>query len=169
VTTLRRSTPVGPDTSTFIALNRVNLLDVLDLLFVETLMTEAVRDELKEGGPSGRFEPDPAKYPWMRVVAVKMRPEVEVQLGAASGEASVVALGLARPDVLVILDERKGRKAAADLKVRHIGTGGLVVAAKRIGRIPRARPVLEAMMKDPHGLRIGAVLFTQLLSDAGED
>jgi predicted nucleic acid-binding protein len=61
---------------------------------------------------------------------------------------------------VAILDDLAGRRCAAALRVPVRGTLGLVLLAKQRGRIPAARPVLEAMRA------CGMYLSDRVLGDA---
>jgi predicted nucleic acid-binding protein len=60
------------------------------------------------------------------------------------GEAQAIALALERQTTL-ILDDRKARQWAKRLKVRVIGTVGVLLRAKRQQLIHAVRPHLEAL------------------------
>jgi len=61
------------------------------------------------------------------------------------GESSVLAWAHAHPGTEVIIDDLSGRRCAASLGIPVRGTLGLVLAAKKRGIIPMARPVLESL------------------------
>jgi uncharacterized protein len=73
-------------------------------------------------------------------------------LGA--GEKEVLALGMQIPGAVVILDERLARLYAEGLKLAYTGTLGIVLRAKREGRIPRIAPILEQLGR--LGFRVSA-------------
>ncbi len=62
--------------------------------------------------------------------------------------------------------ERKGRQEAARMKIEVIGTGALIVAAKRKGLVKAVRPLLELLVQ--HGYRLSPQLQTALLKMSGE-
>ena len=63
------------------------------------------------------------------------------------GEESVVTLALENPGCEVVLDDRAGRRCAEAHGVRLLGTLGVVILAKRIGRIAAARPIIEELRR----------------------
>jgi predicted nucleic acid-binding protein len=83
-----------------------------------------------------------------------------------AGESSVLALGLAHPNTEVIIDDLAGRKCADSLDIPVRGTLGLVLAAKKRGVIPEARPVIEDMMSA--GLYLSKRVLDRALEKVGE-
>ena len=65
-----------------------------------------------------------------------------------------------------MLDERAARACDQTLGVRPRGTLGLLVLAKRGGRLTEVRPAIEALLGA--GYHLGADLVATVLSDAGE-
>jgi predicted nucleic acid-binding protein len=73
-------------------------------------------------------------------------PSAVKQLRIDPGEEAVLAWALAHPGTLTIIDDRRGRRAAASLNIPTIGTFGLILEAKRRAIIPAARPVVERLL-----------------------
>ena len=46
-------------------------------------------------------------------------------------------------DAVLIIDDSSGRGIAAALGIRYTGTVGLLIAAKRAGRVTRIAPLLD--------------------------
>ncbi len=61
------------------------------------------------------------------------------------GEASAIALALEKVDVLLILDDLKGRKEAEKLGFRITGTLGILFKAKREGLITELKSYIEKL------------------------
>jgi len=76
------------------------------------------------------------------------------------GESAVLAIAYAGPEREVIIDDLAGRRCAASLKIPVRGTLGVVLLAKRKGRIDRARPVVEQLR------RAGMYLSDDVVSEA---
>lgn len=70
---------------------------------------------------------------WLKVEAVEKDSAVGAIESLGLGEKEAISLALDQlPDALLIIDEEKGRKVAAKLQVRHIGTLGVLgMAASR--------------------------------------
>lgn len=84
-----------------------------------------------------------------------------------AGEAATIALASAIQPDAVLLDERKARRAAAELYGLPVrGTGGILLRAKRLGMIPAIRPLLEDMRRN--GYFLSDRLIEGLTQAAGE-
>ena len=83
--------------------------------------------------------------PWLEVARPRVPDEI-ASWGLGPGEAAVLAIALANPGMTAIIDDLGGRKCAACLHVPVRGTLGIVLAAKRRGIVPLARPVLDDLL-----------------------
>ncbi len=70
-----------------------------------------------------------------------------LELFVDKGEASVIALAVEHPDCLLILDDQKARKLAAELKIRFTGTIAFFVEAKLKGYIKSVYPIIDKIRK----------------------
>ena len=86
-------------------------------------------------------------------------------LGA--GEAEVIALGLASPGSLLILDDALGRRIAHLLDLTYTGTLGVLVRAKKQGHLAAIRPVVQALQERTN-MRLRGDLVERVLTEAGE-
>lgn len=157
------------DAGPLIALAKLDRLDLMEALFNRVLVPEAVAEEcirdarrldarrirgaLERGG---RFE---------RIPSV-----VSPGLGSLSrlldpGEAQVLAMAREQ-GVLALIDEQKGRREARRMGIEIVGTGALLVAAKRRGMVTEVAPLLEQMVQD--GYRLSTRLCQALLEQCGE-
>ncbi|GAB6044071.1 hypothetical protein JCM17961_47550 [Endothiovibrio diazotrophicus] len=67
---------------------------------------------------------------------------------------------------MALIDEQKGRREARRLRIEIVGTGALLVAAKRRGIVADVAPLLERMVQD--GYRLSVRLCQALLEPCGE-
>lgn len=120
------------DTTPIISLIKINRLDLLEKLFGEVLIPEAVYRELTT---NALFENEAIivkASAFLKTSAVQNRKSLQL-LQAASGlddgesEAIILADEL-KSDVL-IMDERKGRKVAKKLGIKITGTVGVLLQA----------------------------------------
>jgi predicted nucleic acid-binding protein len=65
-----------------------------------------------------------------------------------------------------ILDDQAARRCAAALGIRLRGTLGILLLAKKAGRLSRVRPLLEQLIA--HGFRIDTGLLQAALQLVGE-
>src|SRR5260364_167443 len=82
------------------------------------------------------------------------------------GEASSICLAEQHPKSLLIIDDRAGRLEAKARGLRYIGLLGLIVQAKRKGKLNEARPFLCGLRKV--GYFMSDVLIERVLREAGE-
>jgi predicted nucleic acid-binding protein len=64
------------------------------------------------------------------------------------GESAAIVLALEVGADLILADERKGRRKAAEMGLEVVGLLGVINEAKRRGLIPACRPVLDALEKE---------------------
>jgi len=66
----------------------------------------------------------------------------------------------------VLMDERRGRVESRRMGIRVMGTGALLVAAKRRGLVDKVGPLLAALVES--GYRLSDRLQLALLEMSGE-
>jgi predicted nucleic acid-binding protein len=144
------------DTSCLIALQRINLLDVLKKLYGEIIITEEVSNEY------GGALPD-----WIIITKVKNTDkQLELERKLDKGEASSIALALEINNSTLIIDEIKGRKIAQSLRVKIIGTIGVLVLANKQNII---NDVLGTVLKLVNsGFRMSEGLINKIIDKYGK-
>jgi predicted nucleic acid-binding protein len=144
------------DTSCLIVLTKLNAITVLQLLYGKIYITEEVASEFGESLPE-----------WIRIETVKDRRSYEILLAILDpGEASAIALALERENVLLIVDEFKGRREARRLGIEITGTLGVLVKAKQTGLIKELKPMLNQL--NFAGFWISEAIAEEMLKQAGE-
>jgi predicted nucleic acid-binding protein len=139
------------------------LTDMADaVLLPDTVVVEVL------AGP----ESDPARRAleggWGTRVPVGSMPAAVLEWGLGVGEAGVIAVVLEGGGRTAVLDDAQGRKCARALGLPLIGTLGVVLRAKRLGRIASASEVLRDLQQAGLHLdqRTVAIALRQV---AGED
>jgi predicted nucleic acid-binding protein len=123
------------DTSCLILLSKIGKLDLLNKIYGEVIITPEISIEF------GQYLPD-----WIKIISVKNRSkQIEFEKIVDLGEASALALALEFSDVLVVLDDKRGRILAKKLNIEMTGTLGTLVKAKQKGIIPKLKPILEIL------------------------
>lgn len=144
------------DASCLIAFERINQLDILRLLFSEICTTTQVKSEF------GNTLPD-----WIIIRdASNVSKIAELEKLVDKGEASAIALALENAASTLIIDEKKGRRLALQLKVNIIGSLGLLLLAKQKGVIPAVKPIIIQL--EQQGFRFSKEIVSHLLLLAGE-
>ena len=109
-------------------------------------------------------EPDLAQALWLTIVDdVIIDPTLPLLDG---GEAAALSLAQTIRARLILLDERKARRIAANRGLQVAGTLAVLLRAKQQGRIAAIQPYISQMQSQ--GRRFHPNLLAHLLEDAGE-
>jgi len=151
--------------SPLIYLARAGLLDLLKAAADEVIVPGPVATEILARGvtdPTASALADP----WLRIVNAVAIPPSIVAWDLGAGESSVIAWALAHPPARAVIDDLAGRRCAESHGVRLRGTLGLVLLARKEGRVPLARPVLDRLRAA--GMFLSERVIKQALSEVGE-
>ncbi len=156
------------NTSPVMNLAAIGRLDLLEHLYGNVLIPEAVFAELA-AIDTGKFEfPSIQGLPWIETASVSDRSLVSsLMLELDFGEAEAIALAIEMKAGLLLIDERLGRKTASRLGLRFIGLLGVLVDAKRQGLISELKPVIDTLISKA-GFWISGQLYSHVLKTAGE-
>ena len=154
------------DTGPLIAFGRIGKLELLPQVLGEVLVpaavaaecvadldrpgARAIRDALRARLLIRCSDPAPSQTPF---------PVLD------AGESAAIRLAL-KMSVPVLIDERTGRTIATKLGLRVIGTGGVLLAAKKRGLIDAVKPLLDAIAGN--GYHLSEALVRAILHRAGE-
>jgi len=144
------------DAGPLIALARIGKLDLLPALFDDIVVPPAVHREVTSDQTlPGAVAMERAAG--LKVAEVGDREAVErLASSLDAGEAEV--LSLARElGATAVIDERRGRRLAAELGVPQTGTVGILLVAKRRGLISSVRPLLDQLTAN--GIRLSSLLY----------
>ena len=152
--------------SPLIFLARSHHLDLLQAFASEIWVPEPVAMEILQRGQQDITARAIEQTEWLitKPTTAIPTPITEWRLGA--GESSVLALANEHPGTETIIDDLAGRNCAASLNIPVRGTLGVVLIAKKRGLIPKARPVIEDMMRT--GLYLSRKVIDRALSRVGE-
>jgi len=162
--------PGVSDTSPVLNLAIINRLDLLREQFGEIWLQPTVIEELRleEELPGSRAVRGAREAGWLRVGEVKDQPLLQVlQRDLDRGEAEAIALALQMKAEWILLDERDARKVAKSLGLRVTGLLGILLRARRQGKLLSLQKVMEELRENA-GFRIGAELVADLLKESGE-
>lgn len=113
------------DTSVLIALERINILDVLCSIYSHIILPEAVVSEF--GTPSlDCYSSEKVKSPMVRLLVL--------DLNLGRGEAESIALA-SESGLRLVLDDLKARKVAENLGLKVTGTIGILLKAESLALI----------------------------------
>lgn len=159
---------VVADAGPLIGLARIESLWLLEKLYRSVVIPPAVRDELQVNAPrpGSRVLLSALQRGRLTIEAPPQSTELELLSEILDpGEAEAILLARERSARLLI-DERRGREVARRRGVQVIGTGGVLLAAKRAGAIDRIAPLMDRLTLE--GYRVGADLRNKVLELAGE-
>ena len=131
--------------SPLIYLAHADLFYLLELAGSPVRVPSAVADEIRQRGPGDPTVRALTGASWLQEVG-SIAPHPRVQAwNLGPGETSVLSWAVALPGCVAVLDDLAGRRCAELLEIPLLGTLGLVLRAKRLGRIPAARPLVQRL------------------------
>ena len=154
---------VVSDSGPLIALARLDLLHLLNALFDEVQVPEAVFAECIAKPDLLDAQRIQAAVTADRLHLCEATAVVAPGLDAGEGFAIGRALQIG---ATLLADDRAARRHAMELHLRVIGTLGVLVQSKRNGLLGAVRPVVEALRAQDHWLSDAAV--AEALRAAGE-
>ena len=153
------------DASPLIVLFRSQQANLLPCLFTDIIVPDPVWEEVVAGGYDDTAATGLASQSWATREQVAVSPRVAAwNLGA--GETSVLSYALHHRSLRAVIDDADARRCARTLGVAVLGTGGLLVLAKRRGLISSVTEGVERL-RDA-GLWLTDELASQLKDYAGE-
>ena len=159
---------VVSDTSPITNLAAIGHLNLLGRLFVSITIPDAVCRELTALPPGSPGAVDPSGLDWMTVKSVADGALVaSLSLSLDDGEAEAIALAREMKSDLVLVDERRGRRAAERLGLKPLGLAGILLLAKRKGAISALKPLLDSLVGTA-GFWISRELYARIIAEAGE-
>ena len=134
------------DTSALQYLFRIGQLDILQTLFDEVLVADAVEQELNRGKSTGYSVPNITDYSWI-TVAKPEHHSIPIELKSlGDGECASILLARETSADQIILDDLNARYTAETLGLHVTGTIGILMRAKEQNLIPKIAPLLEQLI-----------------------
>ena len=155
------------DSGPLIALARLGLLGLLPRQFADVLVPQEVLTECTSdpGKPRAARISIALAEGLFKVVAVSGVDTFSTLHGVDTGEVAALILALERR-CPALVDERRGRRVAADLGIPLVGTLGVLLHGRLTGQIGQLAPLLAAL--DEFGYRLSPHLVQAVLQRAGE-
>jgi len=152
------------DASALIALATCNSLDLLEEIFGNVLVPEAVFDEVtaQDKPHSARLQ----SYLKGKVRVVDMQHFIYLDAFADAGETQAMLLYKEVTADYLLIDDRRGRKVAKINQIKTVGSMGVLLQAKRAGLITRVAPLIEQIAASP--IFMSENLIQTVLELAGE-
>ena len=158
------------DASVLIALSSLGRIELLRERFPEGLVVPpAVWREVVEEGQGRAGAETVRTADWIRLEQAADRDYIGLLSSTLDqGEAEAIALAHERHADCVLLDEKAARLAAKQLGLRVLGAVGVLIWARRSGRLLNLSEELRRLREDV-GFRLSDSVVQQALRHAGED
>jgi predicted nucleic acid-binding protein len=133
------------DTSPLISLGVIDQLLLLDELFPTIIVPQAVHLEIEAAASKTKY----AKIiEFIKTRINHVQNEHRFQFNLGKGEMEAICLSLELGADILIIDDRKARNAAESLKIKCIGTLGLLTLAKKKGLIGELRKYFNELIEN---------------------
>lgn len=152
------------DTGALISLGHVGHIHLIEEIFGDFYIAEAVWKELQEY-ESSEFDTNILIGLESRVITIKSKNHLRMVMDYGESE-SVILYEELKADYLLI-DDNKARKIAESLDVNCIGSIGLLIKAKQKGLIPELKPIFEKWVS--LGRYFSKKLLNNILADLDEN
>ncbi len=160
------------DSSTLIHLAAIGRLSLLKEFYQTITIPSAVWQEVVEDGKNraGAREIEAARQAaWIEVLSPTNQPLLQLlERDLDKGEAAVIALAVERQANLILLDETDARQIAGRYGLSKTGVVGVLMRAKREGKIASLRSELDRL-RSKGGFWIAEELYQRSLRAVGED
>ena len=151
--------------SPLITLYKSQLADLLPQLFDQVNVPAAVWLEVTACKEDIAAQSLPQATWANQLATITIDPKVSAwDLGA--GESEVISYALTHSDYTALLDDAAARRCAVSLKIPTLGTGGIIVLAKRRGIISSVSEPVQALQNA--GLWLSESLVQLLKQQADE-
>lgn len=154
------------NTSPLFYLHRLRNLHILERLYGEIIVPQAVIAELEEGGRLGEDVPKISDYNWIKIKYVTLPAFIKIIPDLGQGEAEVLALGGEEKECLLIIDDALARKIAKLQAFKLTGTAGVLLKAKEKNYITEIKPILKKLKEV--GFYLSDNLVNEILKTARE-
>ncbi len=160
------------DTTPIISLLKAGQLKLLEKLYGIIVLPKAVYRELTENPVYEKEAAEVKEAEFLSIVAVKNIKSVEVLqavTGLDRGESEALIMYDEQNADLLLMDEHKGRSVAKQLKVRHIGTIGVLMLAfdRNLIQTKEVKFCIDMMLEN--GIRLERKLCNIVMEHIGEE
>ena len=160
------------DTTPTISLLKANQLELLQKLYKTVLVPQAVYRELTDNPVYIKEAEIIKNVDFLSVVTIENMKSVEVLrsvTGLDEGESEALIMYDEQKADLLLMDEHKGRNVAKQLKVRYIGTAGILMLAYDKGMIQAStvKECIDLMLANE--IRLGKSICNTVMAHVGLD
>ena len=157
------------DSSVLISLSTIGQLELIRARFPEGIcITPAVWREVVDQGRERPGTKEVAATEWIGLHEVQDQGFVRyLKMELDDGEAEVIGLAREMDAGLILMDERDARDVAKGFGFSVLGTVGLLIWAKRIGKVQSLKHLLNDLQNNAN-FRISNALYEFSLKTVGE-
>jgi len=156
---------VVSNTTPILNLLKIGKLDLLRELYGKVKISHAVYREI-ESGKDRDYYIDITKLDWIEITPIQSSSARLYLFDLDDGEAETIILAQEQAADIAIIDEKLGRRYAAQLNIKITGTLGILLKAKERKLIRAIAPLLQEL-RDKSSW-IDDSLFEKTLRLAGE-
>lgn len=158
---------VVSDTTAITHLAKIDALNLLQKLYIEILIPEAVSSELVQVKRTQPGALQVLNSNWIKVVKIKNQKVVHKLMRHLDlGESEAIALSIELQSDVLIIDEIAGRTVAKKLGRNIIGMVEVLIEAKKKRHIQSVKPYLDKLHNT--GIRMSEELYQLALKISGE-
>nr|CAA6830537.1 MAG: Unknown protein [uncultured Thiotrichaceae bacterium] len=144
---------VVADAGPMIALAQIRRLNILQQLFGEIVLPEAVWSESQQkNAPDAELIAEAVKEGWVKVTPVFQTRKFPLSLH--DGEIEALQLACDNDDVLLIVDDQLARREAARLGLNFMGTVRVLGLAEQKGFISSAVECIKLMQQNGYRVSV---------------
>lgn len=136
------------NSSPLIYLSAIDQISILQKLFREIIIPEAVKREIMSGGKDNFGFKEISTWKWIKVKRIKNQLAKDyLSTDIDEGESEVIVLAEELKAKTVIMDDRLGRRIAKLRGFNVIGTLRVLVSAKEKGVVAEIKPLIKQLKK----------------------
>ena len=158
------------DTSPLSGLAIVGQLSLLQALYGQIVIPEAVASELRRGAQDDARIAQVLTLNWIETKSstnTRLIDELQAVYKLDKGESEAISLALELKADALLIDERLGRSEASRLGLSITGMLGVLLVAKKQSLVSAIRPIVDVLIGEA-GFRISDQLYREVLAAAEE-
>lgn len=155
---------VACNSSPLIHLAKIKMLEILEFFFGEILVPEVVYRECVGEGGEREDAKEIEKARWIRIVNIQdEKLKIALNVVLDEGESESIVLALEQSADLILLDDYEAREFARTYGLNITGTVGILMKAKKEGKITSLKEELERLRESEFWLSND--LYAQVLQE----
>ncbi len=151
--------------SPLILLCNAGMVEILPKLFEEIVIPDAVWQEILASPREDKAARQLTEIAWLQKKAVTNHEEI-VYWDLGEGETSTLSFAYQYREYYAMLDDRAAKRCALSLGIRTLGTGSVLILAKKQGLLHSVEQALFKLRNE--GLWISDAVIRLLKQKAGE-